>query len=128
MRSIENAGYRPGRDIGLGLDTARSEFHNDSFWIYDLASERRRLSSGEFVDYLAAQAQSRQPGVRRVLRKEASLEDSLVREASDRHFHLGLAQATGNGSLELVVVEIRNRRAEMWRRTQQHFHTRKLAE
>jgi DNA-binding FadR family transcriptional regulator len=51
----------------------------------------------------------------------------LVREASDRHFHLGLAQATGNGSLELVVVEIRNRRAEMWRRTQQHFHTRKLA-
>src|SRR5438128_3657802 len=51
MQSIEKAGYRPGHDIWLGLDTASSEFHKDGR--YNLASEGRRLSSAELVDYLA---------------------------------------------------------------------------
>jgi DNA-binding FadR family transcriptional regulator len=50
-----------------------------------------------------------------------------VREETDRAFHAGLARATRNGSLERVVDELWNQRAEMWRRTQQHFHTRDLA-
>ena len=51
MQSIEKAGYRPGRDIFLSLDTASSEFHRDDR--YALASENRRLTSAELVDYLA---------------------------------------------------------------------------
>ena len=51
MQSIEKAGYRPGHDIWLGLDAASSEFHKDGR--YNLASEGRRLSSAELVDYLA---------------------------------------------------------------------------
>ena len=52
MQSIEKAGFRPGRDIWLGLDAASSEFHKDGR--YHLASEDKHLSSAEFVDYLAA--------------------------------------------------------------------------
>ena len=51
MQSIEKAGFRPGRDIFLGLDAASSEFHKDAR--YHLASEDKHLSSAEFVDYLA---------------------------------------------------------------------------
>jgi len=51
MQSIEKAGYRPGHDIWLGLDTASSEFYKDGR--YHLASEDKHLSSAEFVDYLA---------------------------------------------------------------------------
>ena len=52
MQSIEKAGFRPGRDIALGLDAASSEFHKDGY--YELASEGKRLASPAFVDYLAA--------------------------------------------------------------------------
>jgi enolase len=51
VQAIEKAGYRAGRDIWLGLDAASSEFHRDGR--YDLASENRRLTSQELVDYLA---------------------------------------------------------------------------
>jgi enolase len=51
MQSIEKAGFRPGREIWLGLDAASSEFYKDGR--YELASEAKRLSSAEFVDYLA---------------------------------------------------------------------------
>ncbi|KXW56329.1 phosphopyruvate hydratase [Ferrovum sp. PN-J185] len=52
MRAIEKAGYRPGEDIAIGLDCASSEFYKDGF--YHLHAENRQLSSGEFVEYLAA--------------------------------------------------------------------------
>jgi len=55
VQSIEKAGYRPGRDIWLGLDAASSEFYKDGR--YELAAEGKRLSSAEFVDYLAAWAE-----------------------------------------------------------------------
>jgi enolase len=51
VQAIEKAGYQPGRDIALGLDTASSEFRKEGR--YELASERKRLSSAEFVDYLS---------------------------------------------------------------------------
>jgi len=51
LQSIEKAGYRPGQDIWLGLDTASSEFYKDGH--YELASEAKRFSSAEFADYLA---------------------------------------------------------------------------
>ena len=52
LEAIENAGYKAGQDIWLGLDVASSEFYKDG--VYDLASENRKLSSAEFSDYLAA--------------------------------------------------------------------------
>src|SRR5262249_4495755 len=39
----------------------------------------------------------------------------------------GIARATGNGSLELVVEGLWNQRAELWGRIQKHFHTAALA-
>src|SRR5205814_6838949 len=60
-------------------------------------------------------------------RMEAHVEDFAVREASDREFHLGIAKATGNSSLELVVEGLWDQRAELWGRLQSHFHTQELA-
>ncbi len=51
LEAIDKAGYRAGKDIYLGLDTASSEFHEDG--VYYLASEDRRFSPAELVDYLA---------------------------------------------------------------------------
>ena len=50
MEAIERAGYKPGKDISLGLDAASNEFYKDGR--YHLESERRHYSSAEFADYL----------------------------------------------------------------------------
>ncbi|MDX9785256.1 MAG: phosphopyruvate hydratase [Desulfobacterales bacterium] len=51
MQAIETAGYRPGKDIGLALDCAASEFFVDD--AYHLKSEGRTLSAAEMIDYYA---------------------------------------------------------------------------
>jgi len=51
MEAIQRAGYKPGRDVCLGLDAASSEFYRDGR--YHLESEGRQYSSAEFADYLA---------------------------------------------------------------------------
>jgi len=51
VQAIEAAGYRPGEDVALGLDSAASEFYRDG--VYDLAGEGNKLSADEMVDYLA---------------------------------------------------------------------------
>ncbi|HEV2111258.1 MAG TPA: phosphopyruvate hydratase [Gammaproteobacteria bacterium] len=51
MEAIERAGYKPGKDIMLGLDAASSEFFKDGR--YHLESERRQYGAAEFADYLA---------------------------------------------------------------------------
>ena len=61
-------------------------------------------------------------------RMEANVDDFSVREEADRDFHLGIAKATRNGSLELVVEGLWEQRAELWGRMQKHFHTRDLAQ
>jgi len=50
LQAIERAGYKPGRDVYLGLDAAASEFYEDG--IYHLESEGRKFTSAQFVDYL----------------------------------------------------------------------------
>jgi enolase len=52
LEAISNAGYVAGKDIFLGLDVASSEFYEDG--LYHLASEGKKFTSEEFVDYLAA--------------------------------------------------------------------------
>jgi enolase len=51
LRGIENAGYKPGTDICLGIDVASSEFNHDGK--YELASENANLSAEQFVKKLA---------------------------------------------------------------------------
>jgi enolase len=51
LQAIDKAGYRAGRDVCLGLDAASSEFFKDGR--YELESEQRSFSAGEFTRYLA---------------------------------------------------------------------------
>ena len=50
LESIEKAGFRAGEDIFLGVDVASSEFYQDGK--YHLESENKKLTSGEFIEYL----------------------------------------------------------------------------
>ncbi len=49
ISAIKEAGYRPGKDIGLAMDPAASEFYHNGK--YHLKSESRSLSSKEMIDY-----------------------------------------------------------------------------
>lgn len=51
MKSIEDAGYKPGEDIYLSLDCASSEFFEDGK--YNLKGEGRVLESEAMASYLA---------------------------------------------------------------------------
>ncbi len=50
LEAIQKAGYRPGKEIGLGLDAAATEFYRDG--IYHLKAERQpKMTSTELIDY-----------------------------------------------------------------------------
>jgi enolase len=51
VEAIGRAGYTPGEEIALALDTASTEFYADG--VYNLAGEGKAYSSAEFVQYLA---------------------------------------------------------------------------
>jgi enolase len=51
MKSVEEAGYRPGDDVVLALDCAATEYYRDG--AYRMEGEGRTLSSEENADYLA---------------------------------------------------------------------------
>ncbi len=51
IEAINNAGFVPGKDIFIGIDAASSEFYKNG--TYNLTSEGLKLTSAEFVDYLA---------------------------------------------------------------------------
>ncbi|MEO6423298.1 MAG: phosphopyruvate hydratase [Candidatus Nitrotoga sp.] len=51
IEGIEAAGYVPGMDVAIGVDCASSEFYKDG--LYHLESEGVKLTSAQFVDYLA---------------------------------------------------------------------------
>jgi enolase len=50
IEAIEGAGYRPGEDIALALDTASSEFFEDG--VYKLSGEGKTYTAPEFASYL----------------------------------------------------------------------------
>jgi enolase len=52
LEAVEKAGYKPGKDIYIGIDAASSEFYKDGQYV--LASENKSLSSDEFTDVLAS--------------------------------------------------------------------------
>ncbi len=49
VKAIEKAGYKPGEQIWLGLDTAASEFFEGGK--YTMAGEKKTLSSAEMIGY-----------------------------------------------------------------------------
>ena len=49
MTAIEKAGYKPGKDIGIGLDAAASEFFKNGKYI--LQSENKKLTAENMIDY-----------------------------------------------------------------------------
>lgn len=51
MLAIEDAGYRPGDDIYLALDSASTEFYKDG--IYHLEGEDKKLDAAGMQDYYA---------------------------------------------------------------------------
>jgi DNA-binding FadR family transcriptional regulator len=111
--SAASAGTRD-RDVGPGP--------------FELLSARK-LIEGEIAALAAANASDHDiEGLRQTVRRmESNVNDFGVREESDRDFHLRLAKASGNGSLELVVEGLWAQRAELWGRMQKHFHTTDLA-
>ncbi len=88
MEAIKRAGYEPGRDIGLGIDAAASEFYKDGKYV--LASENKNLSAGEIIDYYGDLAE-RYPIV--------SIEDGLAENDWD-----GWALMTENLGTGLQIV------------------------
>ncbi len=52
LKSIEVAGYKPGRDIYIAMDAASSEFYDKDSGLYHFhKSNGQKLSSEEMVDY-----------------------------------------------------------------------------
>lgn len=49
LSAIEAAGYRPGKDIGIALDAAASEFYKNGKYIFE--SEGKERSAVELIDY-----------------------------------------------------------------------------
>ena len=88
IKAIEAAGYSPGNDIGIALDCAASEFFKDGK--YHLASEGRKLSAEELIDYYG-ELVSKYPVL--------SIEDGLAEEDWD-----GWAQMTENLGMGIQLV------------------------
>lgn len=51
MESIVAAGFKPGKDVQIGLDCAATEFFKDG--VYDYHGEKKKRSIAQQVDYLA---------------------------------------------------------------------------
>ncbi len=52
MEAVEKAGYKPGEDIKIAMDTAASEFYKDGKYVLE-GEGGRALTSQELVDYYA---------------------------------------------------------------------------
>ncbi len=51
VKAIEAAGYEPGKQVGIALDAAASEFYKGG--VYDFAGEGRKFTAAELADYYA---------------------------------------------------------------------------
>jgi len=49
ISAIKSAGYIPGKDIGIALDSAANEFYKKGKYI--LSSEKKELTSSQMIDY-----------------------------------------------------------------------------
>ncbi|HNW59336.1 MAG TPA: phosphopyruvate hydratase [bacterium] len=53
MEAIDKAGYKAGEEIFIALDPASSSFYLTEEKLYNLASESKKLTSAQMVDYYA---------------------------------------------------------------------------
>jgi enolase len=53
LAAIKKSGYRPGKDVGLGIDAAASEFYHNRFYFLKAEKQPKR-SSGQMIDYYEA--------------------------------------------------------------------------
>jgi len=53
-QAVKEAGYEPGKDILFALDVAATEIYDEKNKSYYLASEDKKFTSGQLVDYYAA--------------------------------------------------------------------------
>jgi len=91
----------------------------------------RRLIEGEIAALAAHSVRKPQIAALResIARMRAHGADFEQRDAADRDFHVGIAEATGNSSFALVVTALwEQRRGELWTRIEDHFHTAALRE
>ncbi|WP_352404968.1 phosphopyruvate hydratase [Sporanaerobacter acetigenes] len=51
VEAIEKAGYKPGKDVCLGVDVAATEIYDEERKIYKLAGEGKELTVEEMVDF-----------------------------------------------------------------------------
>ncbi len=51
VKAIEKAGYKAGEEVAIAMDIASSEIYEDG--LYNLASENKKLTSEELVEYYA---------------------------------------------------------------------------
>lgn len=51
VKAIEKAGYKPGEDIKIAVDSAASSFYLEDEKIYDMAGEGVKKTAAEMVDY-----------------------------------------------------------------------------
>ena len=52
LKSIEEAGYKPGKDIYIAMDAATTEFYDEKTGMYTFKkSDNRQMSSSEMVSY-----------------------------------------------------------------------------
>ena len=49
MTAVEKAGYKPGKDIGIGIDAAANEFYQKGKYV--LKSEKKSLTAAKMIDY-----------------------------------------------------------------------------
>ena len=50
VEAIQKAGYRPGKDVGLGIDAAATEFYRNGFYFLK-AEKKPKLTSTEMIAY-----------------------------------------------------------------------------
>ncbi len=102
MKAIESAGYKPGKDIGLAMDAAASEFFKDGK--YRLESENKVLTAEEMINYYA-ELVSKYPIL--------SIEDGLAEEDWD---NWALMSDRLGASIQIVGDDIFVTNPEIFRR------------
>jgi len=50
LEAIKKSGYRPGKDVGLGIDAAASEFYRNRFYFLNAEKNPKRTST-QMIDY-----------------------------------------------------------------------------
>jgi len=53
MQAIKKAGYKPGKEISIGLDIAASEFYDERKKRYNLATDRRKVNAADLIALIA---------------------------------------------------------------------------